>query len=80
MDFSSDFFWVIWRPNAGGEPPRHGRTAAWVQTTIGAVGSSALLGALPPPCRGGGLPCGSPAGSGTTPYVLSVLRLECLMS
>ena len=25
-------------PNAGGEPPRHVRTAAWVQTTICAVG------------------------------------------
>ena len=33
-------------PNAGGEPPRHGRTAAWVKATIGAVGSSALLDAL----------------------------------
>ena len=30
-------------PNARGEPPRHVRTAAWVQATIGAVGSSALL-------------------------------------
>src|SRR5690242_16261686 len=39
--------WVGWRKiaaNAGGEPPRHGRTAAWVKATIGAVGSSALLG------------------------------------
>src|SRR5712692_2680792 len=33
-------------PNAGGEPPRHVLTAAWVKATIGAVGSSALLGWL----------------------------------
>ena len=34
-------------PNARGEPPRHVRTAAWVKATIGAVGSSALLGPAP---------------------------------
>ena len=30
---------------ARGEPPRHVLTAAWVKATIGAVGSSAMLGA-----------------------------------
>ena len=72
-------------PNARGEPPRHRRTAAWVKATIGAVGSSALLGALPLLCPGGGLPCGQPAGSRTrpvglaVPFVLNALCLECLM-
>ena len=38
-------FWVAQSlPNARGEPPRHGRTAAWVKAPIGAVGSTAWLG------------------------------------
>ena len=44
MAFPCAFGRLCEPPNARGEPPRHGRTAAWVQPTIGAVGSSALFG------------------------------------